>query len=243
MHRHLDAIDVYSPEGSVTTPNVPLFTSQVSYVAGTTRSGNVSFAGPPSVHLDGNELLLPYDKPLFEWLEAAGFAPQRDRRRLSEQLRANSAQGAGYVYTIAASGETVYGAVTFAGANQPIDTTNNRHVLTSVYQNGFGGFIQTGGMASLLPGHRDPRDPQDRADVARLWGVPELPAQRGYTAVEMFEAAARGEIKALWIACTTAAPGLSGRNCPSHTISSGSSGRATTPRSISRSRSRTRCAE
>ena len=45
--------------------------------------------------LDGNELLLPYDKPLFEWLEAAGFAPQRDRRRLSEQLRANSAQGAG----------------------------------------------------------------------------------------------------------------------------------------------------
>ena len=45
--------------------------------------------------LDGNELLLPYDKPLFEWLCAAGFAPQRDHRRLSEQLRANSAQGAG----------------------------------------------------------------------------------------------------------------------------------------------------
>ena len=45
--------------------------------------------------VDGNELLLPYDKPLFEWLCAAGFAPQRDRRRLSEQLRANSAQGAG----------------------------------------------------------------------------------------------------------------------------------------------------
>ena len=45
--------------------------------------------------LDGNELLLPYDKPLFEWLTAAGFAPQRDNRRLSEQLRANSAQGVG----------------------------------------------------------------------------------------------------------------------------------------------------
>ncbi|WP_066568254.1 urease accessory protein UreE [Snodgrassella sp. CFCC 13594] len=43
--------------------------------------------------LDGNELLLPYDKPLFEWLAAAGFAPQRDHRRLSEQLRANSAAG------------------------------------------------------------------------------------------------------------------------------------------------------
>lgn len=45
--------------------------------------------------LDGDELLLPYDKPLFEWLTAAGFAPRRDQRRLSEQLRANSAQGVG----------------------------------------------------------------------------------------------------------------------------------------------------
>ncbi|WP_037587258.1 urease accessory protein UreE [Stenoxybacter acetivorans] len=45
--------------------------------------------------LDGNELLMPYDKPLFEWLLAAGFAPQRGNRRLSEQLRANSAPGVG----------------------------------------------------------------------------------------------------------------------------------------------------
>lgn len=46
--------------------------------------------------LDGNELLLPEDKPLFEWLKAAGFNPQRDIRRLNEQLRANSAQGHGH---------------------------------------------------------------------------------------------------------------------------------------------------
>lgn len=45
--------------------------------------------------LDGNELLLPYDKPLFEWLMAAGFRPERQQRRLSEQLRANSAPGVG----------------------------------------------------------------------------------------------------------------------------------------------------
>lgn len=45
--------------------------------------------------LDGNELLLPFDKPLFEWLQAAGFAPTRQQRRLSEQLRANSAPGVG----------------------------------------------------------------------------------------------------------------------------------------------------
>lgn len=43
--------------------------------------------------LDGDELLLPYDKPMFEWLHAAGFAPKQARRRLSQALRANSAQG------------------------------------------------------------------------------------------------------------------------------------------------------
>ena len=45
--------------------------------------------------LDGNELLLPFDKPLFEWLQTAGVAPTRQQRRLSEQLRANSAPGVG----------------------------------------------------------------------------------------------------------------------------------------------------
>ena len=33
--------------------------------------------------------------------------------------------------------------------------------------------------------------PEDWADVARLWGVADLPGRRGHTAVEMFEAAAR----------------------------------------------------
>ncbi|MCP1661052.1 urease accessory protein UreE [Neisseria perflava] len=45
--------------------------------------------------LDGNELLLTYDQPMFLWLEAAGFAPKKEQRRLSHALRANSAQGVG----------------------------------------------------------------------------------------------------------------------------------------------------
>ncbi|NOL50507.1 urease accessory protein UreE [Pelistega europaea] len=45
--------------------------------------------------LDGNEVLLPYDKPMFEWLEAAGFYPHVEQRRLSYALRANSAPGHG----------------------------------------------------------------------------------------------------------------------------------------------------
>ncbi|CAN5327075.1 nitrate reductase [soil metagenome] len=67
---------------------------------------------------------------------------------------------------------------------------------------------ETGGMATLLPGHRDPGNAAHRDDIAALWGCPPLPTTPGKTAVELFEAAARGEIKALWIACTNPAQSL-----------------------------------
>ncbi len=67
---------------------------------------------------------------------------------------------------------------------------------------------EVGGMANLLSGHRDLAQPEHRAEVARLWGVDQVPAQPGKTAVEMFQAAADGEIKALWIACTNPAQSL-----------------------------------
>jgi assimilatory nitrate reductase catalytic subunit len=67
---------------------------------------------------------------------------------------------------------------------------------------------EVGGMANLLSAHRDLANATHREEVAALWGVPEVPAQPGKTAVEMFEAAARGEIKALWIACTNPAQSL-----------------------------------
>ncbi len=44
--------------------------------------------------------------------------------------------------------------------------------------------------------------------MAALWGVPDVPATPGKTAIEMFQAAADGEIKALWIACTNPAQSL-----------------------------------
>ncbi|MFN3566584.1 MAG: molybdopterin-dependent oxidoreductase, partial [Burkholderiaceae bacterium] len=64
---------------------------------------------------------------------------------------------------------------------------------------------EVGGMANLLCGHRDLGNPQHRAEVARLWGVADLPAAPGKTAVEMFEAARAGQIKVLWIVCTNPA--------------------------------------
>ena len=63
-------------------------------------------------------------------------------------------------------------------------------------------------MANLLSAHRDLANPQHRAEVAALWGVADVPATPGKTAVEMFEAAADGEIKALWIACTNPAQSM-----------------------------------
>nr|WP_316641223.1 molybdopterin-dependent oxidoreductase [uncultured Roseateles sp.] len=67
---------------------------------------------------------------------------------------------------------------------------------------------EAGGMATLLPGHRDPGNAAHRDEIARLWGVPALPETPGKTAVELFEAAARGEVKALWIACTNPAQSM-----------------------------------
>jgi assimilatory nitrate reductase catalytic subunit len=61
---------------------------------------------------------------------------------------------------------------------------------------------EVGGLANLLSAHRDLGNPQHRAEVAALWGVPSVPERPGKSAVEMFDAAASGEIKALWIACT-----------------------------------------
>ena len=67
---------------------------------------------------------------------------------------------------------------------------------------------EVGGMANLLSAHRDMANPEHRAEVAKLWGVASVPAQPGKTAIAMFEAVARGEIKALWIACTNPAQSL-----------------------------------
>ena len=67
---------------------------------------------------------------------------------------------------------------------------------------------EAGGMATLLPGHRDPADPRHRREVAALWGVDSLPASPGKPALEMFDAVLEGRIKVLWIAATNPAQSL-----------------------------------
>jgi len=67
---------------------------------------------------------------------------------------------------------------------------------------------EVGGMATMLSAHRDLDNAVHRAEVAALWGVDDVPSARGKTAVELFEATADGEIKALWIACTNPAQSM-----------------------------------
>ena len=67
---------------------------------------------------------------------------------------------------------------------------------------------EVGGLSNLLPAHRDMANPAHRAEVAAFWGVDAVPEKPGKAAIEMFEAAAAGEIKALWIACTNPAQSM-----------------------------------
>jgi assimilatory nitrate reductase catalytic subunit len=112
------------------------------------------------------------------------------------------------------------------GLNQSIHGTNNGAALIHLHlatgkigRPGMGPFSltgqpnamggrETGTMANLLPGHRNLADPADRAELAALWNIPELPTRPGKTAVELFDALADGSVKAVWIACTNPAQSL-----------------------------------
>lgn len=67
---------------------------------------------------------------------------------------------------------------------------------------------EAGGMATLLPGHRDPNNAGHRAEVARLWNVAAIPDAPGRTALDMFDAVLEGKVKVLWIAATNPAQSM-----------------------------------
>jgi len=67
---------------------------------------------------------------------------------------------------------------------------------------------EVGGMANALSAHRDLDNPAHRAEIAKLWGVADVPAKPGKTAVELFQALFDGEVRAVWIACTNPAQSM-----------------------------------
>lgn len=67
---------------------------------------------------------------------------------------------------------------------------------------------EVGAMATLLSGHRDPANPEHRAEVASYWGIPALPEALGRTATQIIDGLEDGSIRAVWIACTNPAQSL-----------------------------------
>lgn len=82
-----------------------------------------------------------------------------------------------------------------------IGTPGNGPFSLTGQPNAMGG-REVGGMANLAPFHRDLADPAHRGEVARHWGVADIPAKPGLTAVELFTALREGRVKAVWIAGT-----------------------------------------
>lgn len=61
---------------------------------------------------------------------------------------------------------------------------------------------EVGGLANLLPAHRDLKNDAHRREVSDFWGGTTISDQSGLTATEMFDALADGKLKAIWILCT-----------------------------------------
>ena len=63
---------------------------------------------------------------------------------------------------------------------------------------------EAGGLSHLLPGYRIIANPEHRLEVEKFWQTPDghIANKPGLAAVDMFDAAARGEVKAMWIMCT-----------------------------------------
>jgi ferredoxin-nitrate reductase len=63
---------------------------------------------------------------------------------------------------------------------------------------------EVGGLANLLPAHRDLSKEEHRNEVEKFWQVPlgTIQPKPGWTATEMFDALNDGKLKAVWIMCT-----------------------------------------
>ena len=72
-----------------------------------------------------------------------------------------------------------------------------------------GSVREVGALSHLLPAHRVVANPKHREEMAKIWGIDpvRISGKPGYHTIEMFRAAARGDLKVLWVMCTN--PGQS----------------------------------
>ena len=67
---------------------------------------------------------------------------------------------------------------------------------------------EVGGLANQLAAHMRFDQPGATDRVARFWSAPRMAQAPGLKAIDMFDAVARGEIRAIWIMCTNPADSL-----------------------------------
>jgi ferredoxin-nitrate reductase len=102
-----------------------------------------------------------------------------------------------------------------AGVNKNLSLINLNLITGHIGKPGSGPFSLTGqpnamggrevgGMANLLPAHRDLMNESHRNAVERFWQIPlgTIQEKPGLTATEMFDALNDGRLKAIWIMCT-----------------------------------------
>ena len=77
---------------------------------------------------------------------------------------------------------------------------------------------EVGGLANMLAAHLDIEKSDHRAVVTDFWKAPGLATAAGLKAVDMFEACASGQIKALWIMGTNPAVSMPSANAVSDAI-------------------------
>ncbi len=96
------------------------------------------------------------------------------------------------------------------GVNKNLSLINLNLITGHIGKPGSGSFSLTGqpnamggrevgGMANLLPAHRNLNNEADRKYVRQFWKSKSIVSKPGYTATEMFEALNDGRLKAIWI--------------------------------------------
>ncbi|WEH29183.1 NADH-quinone oxidoreductase subunit G [Streptomyces sp. AM 3-1-1] len=129
-----------------------------------------------------------------EWLDAlAGGVGLEDLGR--EALEALRAEGS--VIVVGERLATVPGALTAAVRTA---TATGADLVWIPRRAGERGALEAGALPSVLPGGRPATDPRARSEVARTWGLAELPSRYGRDTAQIVRAARDGEIGALLVA-------------------------------------------
>ncbi|MGN6179357.1 MAG: molybdopterin-dependent oxidoreductase, partial [Mucilaginibacter sp.] len=156
-------------------------------------------------HAEGFE---QYSKLVFERTVAQSAkicgVPERDIRLAAKYI--GEAKGFISMWTMGLNQSSV-------GVNKNLSLINLSLITGHVGKPGSGplsltgqpnamGGREVGGLANLLPAHRDLKNPLHREEVQQFWGGTTINPKPGLTATEMFEALNDGRLKAIWILCT-----------------------------------------